>query len=86
MRKVKIVIKDPQTVKLGLEETSRRTRQTKRGPESRPVAPVAGLALVRGDNPDLSARLQVVIGAEGLLGVAFGESTKVDKRGVGDVR
>ena len=32
------------------------------------------------------ARLQVVIGAEGLLDVAFGEGAEVDKRGAGDVR
>ena len=47
---------------------------------------VAGLAIVRGDNPDLFARLQVVFGAAGLLGVAFDESAEVDKRGVGEVR
>ena len=62
------------------------SRVTKGRPESRPVAPVAGLALVRGDNPDLFARLQVVIGAEGLLDVALGEGAEVDKRGVGNVR
>jgi hypothetical protein len=48
--------------------------------------PVAGLAIVRGDNPDLFARLQVLIGAEGLLGVALGEGAEVDKRGVGQAR
>jgi hypothetical protein len=51
-----------------------------------PNTPVARLALVRGDNPDLFARLQVVIGAEGLLDVALGEGAEVDKRGAGDVR
>ena len=56
-------------------------------PDGWPVAPVAWLAIVRGDNPvDLFARLQVVFGANGLLGVAFDESAKVDKLSVGDVR
>ena len=80
-------------VKEALDESSSGLRKRCEGgdkrkgdPESRPVAPVAGLTIVRGDNPDLFARLQVVIGAEGLLGVALGEDAKVDKRGVGDVR
>jgi hypothetical protein len=49
------------------------------------VGPVAGLAIVHGDETvDLFAPLQVVIGAEGLLGVALGKGAEVDKRGVGD--
>jgi hypothetical protein len=54
------------------------------GPKAAPW--VAGLAIVRGNNQGLFARLQVVIEAEGLLGVALGEGTKVDKRGVGRIR
>jgi hypothetical protein len=47
----------------------------------------AGPPIVRGDNPvALFARLQVVIGAEGLLGVALGEGAEIDKRGVGEAR
>jgi hypothetical protein len=51
-----------------------------------PVTPVAGPAIVRGDDPDLFVRLQVIIGAEGLLGVALGERPEVDERGVRDLR
>jgi hypothetical protein len=55
------------------------------GPKAAPW--VGGLAIVLSDNPvDLFARLQLVFGADGLLGVAFDESAEVDKRDVGDVR
>jgi hypothetical protein len=56
-------------------------------PRKPPPRAAAGLAIVRGDNPvDLFAGLQVVIGTDGILGVALGEGAKVYKRGVGDVR
>jgi hypothetical protein len=49
------------------------------------VGDPVGPAIVHGDETvDLFAPLQVVIGAEGLLGVALGKGTQVDKRGVGD--
>jgi hypothetical protein len=58
---------------------------SKARPEGRPW--VGGLTIVLGDNPvDLFARLQLVIGADDLLGVAFDESAEVDKRGVDHVR
>ena len=53
---------------------------------SRRDAPLAGLAIVCGDNPYLFERLQVVTLAEGLLGVALGESAEVNNRGVGGIR